>query len=156
MSDSQCPIQINESDTFANRLRSLIEGESIAGFARHVGVPEANIHTYLRGMTPQMDKLIRIATACGITVEWLATGRGIRSAAAMRKAEKSQHNAPPVLHVTHNEPALTPQEHAVLELFRALDPDAQREIQHAAEEKKRLRDIEQQLDELRTFLNQKA
>lgn len=89
MSDSQCPIPEKESDTFATRLRSLIDGESIAGFARRVEVPEANIHTYLRGMTPHLDKLIRIADACGVTVEWLATGRGIRRASDMRRAEKS-------------------------------------------------------------------
>lgn len=89
MSDSQCPIPGGESDTFGTRLRSLIEGESIAGFARRVGVPEANIHTYLRGMSPQMDKLVRIADACGVTVDWLATGRGIRRAVDMRKAEKA-------------------------------------------------------------------
>lgn len=88
-SDSQCPILGTESDTFGTRLRSLIEGESIAGFARRVGVPEANIHTYLRGMSPQMDKLVRIADACDVTVDWLATGRGIRRAADMRKAEKA-------------------------------------------------------------------
>lgn len=40
-------------------------------------------------MTPQMDKLVRIANACGVTVEWLATGRGIRRAIDMRKAEKA-------------------------------------------------------------------
>jgi len=36
-----------------------------------------------------MDKLVRIADACGVTVDWLATGRGIRRAADMRKAEKA-------------------------------------------------------------------
>lgn len=88
-SDCTVPILGTESDTFGTRLRSLIEGESIAGFARRVGVPEANIHTYLRGMSPQMDKLVRIADACDVTVDWLATGRGIRRAADMRKAEKA-------------------------------------------------------------------
>lgn len=36
-----------------------------------------------------MDKLVRIADACGVTVDWLATGRGIRRAVDMRKAEKA-------------------------------------------------------------------
>ena len=43
-------------------------------------------------------------------------------------------------------------EEAVLTLFRALDEDAQREIQQAAEEKKRLRDVERRLDDLSAAL----
>ena len=55
-------------------------GESVAGFARLVGVPEANIRTYLyNGMCPRADKLVRIAAACGVSVDWLATGRGERT-----------------------------------------------------------------------------
>ncbi|SFX44134.1 hypothetical protein SAMN04244547_01586 [Azotobacter vinelandii] len=43
---------------------------------------------------------------------------------------------------------ISPREQAILELFRALDEDAQREIQDAAAEKKRLRDLEQRFEEL--------
>ncbi|KHL68892.1 hypothetical protein SAMN02927929_02247 [Pseudomonas flexibilis] len=46
-----------------------------------------------------------------------------------------------------SEPA-NPREQAILELYRALDEDAQREIQSAAEEKKRLKALEQRLQEL--------
>lgn len=41
-----------------------------------------------------------------------------------------------------------PREHAMLALWRELDEDAQREIQRAAQEKKRLSAIEDQLQEL--------
>lgn len=69
------------------------QGESVAGFARRVGVPAANVHTYLRGMNPQVDKLVRIATACGVTVDWLATGQGIRLASDLQAVETSMQNA---------------------------------------------------------------
>ncbi len=48
---------------------------------------------------------------------------------------------------TGGEP-VNPREQAILELYRALDEDAQREIQNAAEEKKRLKTLEQRLQEL--------
>lgn len=41
-----------------------------------------------------------------------------------------------------------PQEEAILALFRALEETDRREIQSAAEEKKRIRDIEQRLKDL--------
>lgn len=43
---------------------------------------------------------------------------------------------------------ISPREQAILELFRSLDEDGQREIQDAASEKKRLRDLEQRFKEL--------
>jgi len=44
--------------------------------------------------------------------------------------------------------ANTPQEDAILSLYRALGDADRRDIQSAVEEKKRLRDIEQRLEEL--------
>ncbi|SFB30250.1 hypothetical protein [Azotobacter beijerinckii] len=43
---------------------------------------------------------------------------------------------------------ISPREQAILELFRSLGEDDQREIQDAAAEKKRLTAIEQRLEEL--------
>ncbi len=42
----------------------------------------------------------------------------------------------------------SPREQALLALWRELDEDAQREIQRAAEEKKRLNTLEQRVSEL--------
>lgn len=49
------------------------------------------------------------------------------------------------------EPA-NPRERAILELYRALDDDAQREIHSAAEEKKRLKVLEQRVQELESVV----
>ncbi len=48
--------------------------------------------------------------------------------------------------------ALTPREQAILGLLRGLDEVDQRDIQSATEEKKRLREIEQRLQELTNAL----
>ena len=45
-----------------------------------------------------------------------------------------------------------PQEEAILTLFRSLEEADRREIQSAAEEKKRIRDIEQRLEDLTAAL----
>jgi len=79
---------------------------------------------------------VDIATDKQISLDWLLTGEGPmlrdQSAHALSAA---------------GEPA-NPREQAILELYRALDEDAQREIQSAAEEKKRLKTLEQRLQEL--------
>jgi hypothetical protein len=78
------------------------------------------------------DRLIDFAHSRKVSVDWLLTGTG------------------PMRHVDGGggETALSPREQAVLSLFRALDEGAQREIQEVASEKKRLRDIEQKLEQL--------
>lgn len=46
----------------------------------------------------------------------------------------------------------SPKEEAILALFRSLDENGQRDIQSAAEEKKRLKDMAQQLSEITAML----
>ncbi|BCR26642.1 hypothetical protein KAM429_08570 [Aquipseudomonas alcaligenes] len=70
----------------------------------------------------------------GISLDWLLTGEG-----PMRRGEMGP--AAPAS-------AESPREQALLALWRELDEDAQREIQLAAEEKKRLKTLEQRLQEL--------
>jgi transcriptional regulator with XRE-family HTH domain len=65
-----------ESDTLASRLRECIGDDTVSAFARKVGLPEATIRSYLDGKKPVYDKLSRIADAAGVSLDWLATGRG--------------------------------------------------------------------------------
>ena len=74
---------------------------------------------------------VQTSEEVGISLDWLLTGQG----------EMSKGAGP-------SGPALSPRETALLELFNALDESGQREIQTAAEEKKRLKDVEQQLKDL--------
>lgn len=65
-------------EAFAQRLRSLIElnGGSILRLAQAADVSDTTIHVWLRGSEPSREKLVAIADATGVSVEWLATGRG--------------------------------------------------------------------------------
>lgn len=69
-----------------------------------------------------------------MSLDWLLTGEG----AMIRGAVANASEAPP----------FDPQEEAILALFRSLGEAGRREIQSAAEEKKRLMDVEQRLKDL--------
>lgn len=77
---------------------------------------------------------VSVAEERGVSLDWLLTGEG-----AMLRGE-----AGAVPEVS----ASNPQEEAILTLFRSLEESDKREIQSAAEEKKRIRDIEQRLNKL--------
>ena len=99
------------------------------------------MQNYLRGeREPKVDALVSISSHMGISIDWLLTGEG-----AMYKS------APP----THQQqPALTPKERALLEMFKELSEKDQREICRDAEEKKRLADMELQLKAMALKLEQ--
>lgn len=72
------PINVID-DQFPKRLTQLIGAGSIRGFARRAGVSDTFLRQCLAGRTePTRTKLIAIAAAGGVTVEWLATGHGAR------------------------------------------------------------------------------
>jgi len=96
-SDSSRPIQKDKS-SFASRLKSLIGDDSIRAFARKCNAHESTIRTYLSGgKTPRMDHLISISSACGVTVDWLTTGIGIKFTVALKEAQNRLHGAPPAV-----------------------------------------------------------
>ena len=64
--------------TFADRLRALIGEGSANAFARECGIGESSVRQYLAGGVPGLDKVIQIARAKKVHVEWLATGDGPR------------------------------------------------------------------------------
>jgi len=67
-------------EDFPSRLRGCIIDESVASFARRCGFSEGLIRAYLKGeKQPGMERLVKIADASGVTVDWLATGRGPRT-----------------------------------------------------------------------------
>lgn len=77
---------------------------------------------------------VDVALERGVSLDWLLTGEG-----AMYR--ENIGNAPA-------ESADSPREQAMLALWRELDEDAQRDIQRHAEDKKRLKNMEMQLQEL--------
>jgi hypothetical protein len=68
----------NDAGAFAARLSQLVALEkSREAFARKVGVSSPALRRWLDGSSqPSRHNLIAAAHAAGVSVEWLATGRG--------------------------------------------------------------------------------
>ena len=107
-SDSQVPILAVKSE-LKERIREIIGGEAVAAFARRCGFTESLVRKYLAGSQPSAENLVVLATTAGVSIEWLATGRGIRRAVDMRKAEKAMQDG--ALRVIEGDPRpLNPEE----------------------------------------------
>lgn len=130
-----------EKMSIATRLRSVLDlkGLSIKEASELVGIPYRTLQNYLLDeREPNAKALSAIRTHLGISVDWLLTGEGTMTG----EAPQQQTGAATV----------NPQEEAILELFRSLGEAGRREIQSAAEEKKRLMDVEQRLKDLTEIL----
>jgi phage repressor protein C with HTH and peptisase S24 domain len=63
--------------SFVGRLRMLVNrAGSVLALARDAKVSDSSIHLWLDGSEPSREKLVRLAQASNVTVEWLAAGRG--------------------------------------------------------------------------------
>jgi len=123
--------------SIATRLRDVLDvkGLSIKQAAEIVGIPYRTLQNYLLDeREPNAKAMSAIRTHLGISVDWLLTGEGSMFPGV---------SAEGVSTVTADM-----QEKAMLELFRSLGDAGKREIQSAAEEKKRLMDVEQRLKDL--------
>lgn len=89
-------------DQFPQRLAQVIGSGSIRAFARRAGVSDTFLRQCLAGRTePTRIKLVAIAAAGGVTVEWLATGNGSRQYATAPSAneESADYDALPDPHL---------------------------------------------------------
>ncbi|WP_167524248.1 helix-turn-helix domain-containing protein [Pseudomonas haemolytica] len=119
------------------RLRSVIDdrGMSIKEASEVVGIPYRTLQNYLLGeREPNAKAMAAIRTHLGISLDWLLTGEGNMAVDVSAASSETR--------------TVNQQEEAILELFRSLGEAGKREIQSAAEEKKRIRDIEQRLEDL--------
>lgn len=76
--------------SLSERIRLAIGDEPVAAFARRCGFGESLLRKYLQGSEPSATNLAKIADAAGVTVDWLATGRGPRARAEAREAAQNQ------------------------------------------------------------------
>lgn len=88
------------SYSFTERIKELIGSSAVSAFARSVGLKQAAIDRYVKGLRePNADALRKISAACGVTTDWLlgvsSTPNGVsdsdwrnRALAAERKLEK--------------------------------------------------------------------
>lgn len=66
--------------SFSERLKELMGEQTTSAFSRKCGIGEASVRQYLNGGTPGIDKAEAIASANGVNLEWLITGRGTKNA----------------------------------------------------------------------------
>lgn len=65
--------------SFAVRLQDIMGDTPFLTFAKKCGVPQNSIRQYLNGSVPGIDKAAAIAEANGVSLEWLITGKGLKT-----------------------------------------------------------------------------
>ena len=61
---------------FSERLKNLIGERSCASVAREIGMTNNAVWSYVNGLTlPSLSALVRLASALGVTTDYLLTGR---------------------------------------------------------------------------------
>lgn len=126
------------TDAILARLVKVLGAKNDAELARLLDTNSSTISTWKKRDSVPLAICELIARQQGVSMDWLLYGEGpmrrdggeagLQGGAAGAEGD--------------------PREHAMLALWRELDEDAQREIQRAAQEKKRLSAIEDQLQEL--------
>lgn len=101
----------NQVEGFSDRLKFVIGDESVNSFANKCGFSEGMLRKYLTGSIPGFDKVIAIAEAADVSIDWLAKGKETEDnknisrcridpqllgviGAALRAAEKKNKNLP--------------------------------------------------------------
>lgn len=119
------------SDVLA-RLHAVFGVKSDSELASAIGVNRQTLGSWRSRNAAPYALCVNLALEKGVSLDWLLIGTG-----RMRR-EPGQYG-----------PAdLTPREEAVLGVLKQLPEGDQIEVQHAAEDKRRLREIEQRLEEL--------
>ncbi|UUN90353.1 helix-turn-helix domain containing protein [Pseudomonas extremorientalis] len=127
-------MQKKSLDAVLERLMTVFAVDSDSELARKLDVNRQTLGSWRSRQSIPYALCVNVSEAEGVSLDWLLTGEGTM----MRGVSVA---ATDLL-------ATTPQEDAILALFRSLEETDRREIQSAAEEKKRIRDIEQRLKDL--------
>ena len=127
-------MQILSVASVLERLALVLGTKTGNQLAEALGVSPQTISSWKSRESVPYAQCVDVAREKGVSLDWLLTGEG-----PMHRGEAGQ---------AVQGAAENPREQALLALWRELDEGAQREIQRAAEEKKRLTEIEQRLSEL--------
>jgi phage repressor protein C with HTH and peptisase S24 domain len=85
------PGQTSEGgSTFALRFAFALSGEKPFAFAKRTELPDSSIRKYLAGTEPSVGQLVVLADALGVSVEWLASGRGEMRAPGSKTDDAAQ------------------------------------------------------------------
>lgn len=84
MADLQGP------DLLPLRVKEAIGDESARNFALRAGIKPSTLRSIMSGTRPVIDNLVAIADTAGVSLEWLATGRGDRRPPTFEGAPKDE------------------------------------------------------------------
>ncbi len=70
------PILAMQIGSIPERLMEIIGNDSIRDLARKTGISEGALRTFIKGRTPKLVDIIKIAKAKGVSWVWLSTGEG--------------------------------------------------------------------------------
>lgn len=132
-------------DAVLARMMGVVEATSDSALARAIPVNRQTLASWRKRDSVPYLECIKFSEEHGLSLDWLLTGDG-----PMRRDEQP---APAAAAEAPAAPTISPREQAMLELFRALDEEGQREIQGAAAEKKRLSELEQRVQELEAVVS---
>lgn len=121
------------------RLRLMYGVDTDSALCKETGINRQTLSGWKSRDSLDYALCVQLAVAKGYCLDWLLTGEGPMRRDGIGQtgnAERAGGND------------ANPREQAILALFRELSEADQREIQHAAQEKKRLSAIEDQLKEL--------
>ena len=127
-------MQKKSLDAVLERLMTIFAVDSDSELARKLDVNRQTLGSWRSRQSIPYSLCVSVSEAEGVSLDWLLTGEG----GMLRGVSVTGTDSP----------AINPQEEAILALFRSLEETDRREIQSAAEEKKRIRDIEQRLKDL--------
>lgn len=127
-------MQKKSLDAVLERLMSVFAVDSDSELARKLDVNRQTLGSWRSRQSIPYALCVNVSDAEGVSLDWLLKGEGTM----LRSMPTAPLASPPN----------SPQEDAILALFRSLEETDRREIQSAAEEKKRIRDIEQRLKDL--------
>lgn len=85
-----------DKNNVGERIKEAIGDEPVKAFARRSGVPDTSLRNYISNeKKPGLDALTAISEASGITVDWLAKGKGIKYIRDLKHAQDRLNGAPP-------------------------------------------------------------
>ncbi len=80
------------------RIKHAIGDEPVKVFSRRSGIPETSLRDYISGKKkPGLDAITVISEFTGTTMDWLATGKGIKHTIDLRHAEERLSGNPPAV-----------------------------------------------------------
>lgn len=127
-------MQKKSLDAVLERLMTVFAVDSDSELARKLDVNRQTLGSWRSRQSIPYALCVNVSEIEGVSLDWLLTGEGTMVRGAASAASQGA--------------VTSPQEEAILALFRSLEETDRREIQSAAEEKKRIRDIEQRLMDL--------